>query len=249
MEKPPSVGDKEKKKTKERMKIIEKQQEAEKKKLQDFREKVQKRIHDFIKDASREKQQFEPMDKVYRAIVHEVADVAGLTSFSFGLEEEDRYVMIWKKEFAPSDEELLAYRKGENWDPETAKQAAEEKERQELQDKIDAKNSTKKVTPASNYQDKYKHLIGEDAAKDAARQTTANKSYGFVPSENKRDHRTIEQVMAESRARKKQKTDPSSATSQESDSDVSQLVPPVDVSQLVPPVDETSVSLPSSSSP
>lgn len=28
---------------------------------------------------------------------HEVADVAGLTSFSFGIEEEDRYVMIWKK--------------------------------------------------------------------------------------------------------------------------------------------------------
>lgn len=28
---------------------------------------------------------------------HEVADVAGLTSFSFGLEEEDRYVMLWKK--------------------------------------------------------------------------------------------------------------------------------------------------------
>ncbi len=28
---------------------------------------------------------------------HEVADVAGLTSFSFGQEEIDRYVMVWKK--------------------------------------------------------------------------------------------------------------------------------------------------------
>ena len=28
---------------------------------------------------------------------HEVADVAGLASFSFGHEEEDRYVMLWKK--------------------------------------------------------------------------------------------------------------------------------------------------------
>lgn len=28
---------------------------------------------------------------------HEVADVAGLTSFSFGQEEIDRYVMLWKK--------------------------------------------------------------------------------------------------------------------------------------------------------
>ena len=30
---------------------------------------------------------------------HEVADVAGLTSFSFGQEEIDRYVMLWKKVF------------------------------------------------------------------------------------------------------------------------------------------------------
>ena len=28
---------------------------------------------------------------------HEVADIASLASFSFGLEEEDRYVMLWKK--------------------------------------------------------------------------------------------------------------------------------------------------------
>ena len=28
---------------------------------------------------------------------HEVADVAGLASFSFGFEEEYRYVMLWKK--------------------------------------------------------------------------------------------------------------------------------------------------------
>ena len=28
---------------------------------------------------------------------HEVADVAGLTSFSFGQDEVDRYVMVWKK--------------------------------------------------------------------------------------------------------------------------------------------------------
>ena len=33
---------------------------------------------------------------VYR---HEVADVAGLASFSFGQEEIDRYVMLWKKVF------------------------------------------------------------------------------------------------------------------------------------------------------
>lgn len=81
---------------------------------------------------------------------HDVAEVAGLTSFSFGEEEESRYVMIFKKvrklcfssifgvimfgenvtgfhvvpwqEFAPSDEELEAYRNGEEWDPKLAEQ-------------------------------------------------------------------------------------------------------------------------------
>jgi len=33
--------------------------------------------------------------------------------------------------------------------------------------------------PHSNYKDKYEHLIGKVAAKDAAQITTANKSYGF----------------------------------------------------------------------
>ena len=28
---------------------------------------------------------------------HEVSDVAGLASFSFGQDEVDRYVMLWKK--------------------------------------------------------------------------------------------------------------------------------------------------------
>lgn len=60
-----------------------------------------------------------------------------------------------------------------------------------------------------------------------------------VTSENKRDRRTIEQVMAESKARKKQKMDPLSSASQESDSDTS---------QVVLPNDETDVTITSTSS-
>ena len=72
------------------------------------------------------------MEKVYRSIVyesfiflfnssfilsytlcrHDVADVAGLTSFSFGDEDIDRYIMLFKKEHLPSDEELEALRSG-----------------------------------------------------------------------------------------------------------------------------------------
>ncbi len=35
------------------------------------------------------------------------------------------------------------------------------------------------IVPTTNYKDKYEHLIGKEAAKDAAKLTTANKSYGF----------------------------------------------------------------------
>ncbi|ESO82348.1 hypothetical protein LOTGIDRAFT_95271, partial [Lottia gigantea] len=211
MQKPPTVGEEERKKAKEQQKIIEKKQQQEKKILDVFRVKTQKKIHEFIKNGLEEKLKFEPCEKVYRAIIHEVADVAGLTSFSFGLDEQDRYVMLWKKEFAPGDEELLAYRRGEEWDPEKAKQLAKEKViftvflfKQELE-KLAGENESKcKVIPSSNYRDKYKHLIGEEAAKDAAQDLTANKSYGFVSSQNKRDTRTIEQVLADTRAKKKQ---------------------------------------------
>ncbi|XP_050414518.1 sperm-associated antigen 7 homolog [Patella vulgata] len=220
MQKPPTVDEAEKKKAREQKKLIEKKQSEEKKHLDVFRMKTQKVIHEFIKDEKQEKYKFKPLDKVYRAIVHEVADVAGLTSFSFGQEEEDRYVMLWKKEFAPSDEEVLAYRRGEVWDPEKAKQLAKEKELQKLED---SQSSKTKVVPASNYRDKYKHLIGEEAAKDAAQDLTANKSYGFVSSQNKRDTRTIEQVLADTRAKKKQKTDHPGTSTEEGSSSQSEI--------------------------
>lgn len=52
---------------------------------------------------------------------HDVAEVGGVAAFSIGEEDIDRRVIIYKKEFAPSDEELAALRRGEEWDPEKAK--------------------------------------------------------------------------------------------------------------------------------
>ena len=37
----------------------------------------------------------------------------------------------------------------------------------------------KNVQPTTNYMDKYTHLIGAVAAKDAAQKTQMNKQYGF----------------------------------------------------------------------
>jgi hypothetical protein len=57
---------------------------------------------------------------------HDVAEVAGVPAFSIGEEGVDRHVMIFKREFAPSDDELAALRRGEEWDPEKAKQLAQQ---------------------------------------------------------------------------------------------------------------------------
>ena len=113
--------------------------------------------------------------------------------------------------------------------------------KQEL-DKLAADEATSKpdkVIPASYYKDKYERLIGRVAAKDAAQATTANTSYGFgelnvytdivvnttnilninvlfssfsVPSENKRDQRTIEEVMKDQRAKRLKTQHDDSAT-------------------------------------
>lgn len=216
MEKPPVIEDKEKKRAREQKALLEKQQQQERQKLNQFRSQIQKRIAEFVNDGALQKLAFQPMNKVERSIVHEVTEVAGLTSFSFGEEDIDRHIVVWKKEFAPCDAELNALRNDQEWDPEKAKLASAEKQ--------EARQATTKrkhhgATVPDGYHRKYEHLLGKESAKDAARATSANKSYGFVPSENKRDVRTIEQVMAESRAKKKLKTDgcseSSSSTAQE----------------------------------
>ena len=51
---------------------------------------------------------------------HEIAEIAGLSAFSFGEEDVDRHIVIYKKEFTPCSEELNAMRKGLTYDPEAA---------------------------------------------------------------------------------------------------------------------------------
>ncbi|XP_039603136.1 sperm-associated antigen 7 homolog [Polypterus senegalus] len=98
MEKPPSVGDKEsRRKAREQAARLKKMQEDEKKKKADFRKKMEKDVSDFIQDSDSKRKKYQPMNKIERSILHDVAEVAGLTSFSFGDDEESRYVMIFKK--------------------------------------------------------------------------------------------------------------------------------------------------------
>ncbi|KAA8587027.1 hypothetical protein FQN60_000863 [Etheostoma spectabile] len=176
MEKPPTVGDKEsRRKAREQAARLKKMEEDERRKKAEFRKKMEKEVSEFIQDSSQQKRKYNPMGKIERSILHDVAEVAGLTSFSFGEDEESRYVMLFKKEQAALEET--------------------------------ASSQTKKAEtcPNSNYRDKYSHLIGTSAAKDAAHTLEANSAYGCVPVANKRDTRSIEEAMNEIRAKKRQK--------------------------------------------
>uniref|UniRef100_A0A8C6FIJ0 Sperm associated antigen 7 n=1 Tax=Moschus moschiferus TaxID=68415 RepID=A0A8C6FIJ0_MOSMO len=179
MEKPPSLGDQEtRRKAREQAARLKKLQEQEKQQKVEFRKRMEKEVSDFIQDSGQIKKKFQPMNKIERSILHDVVEVAGLTSFSFGEDDECRYVMIFKKEFAPSDEELDSYRRGEEWDPQKAEEKRRLKELAQRQEEEAAQQGPVVVSPASDYKDKYSHLIGKGAAKDAAHMLQANKTYG-----------------------------------------------------------------------
>lgn len=192
------------KKAKEERAKLKKLQLEEKKKNAEFRGKMEKEVTEFIKDSKRTRMKYPPMNRVQRSIVHDVAEIAGLTTFSFGEDEVDRYVMLFKKEFPPSDEELEAYRSGaEEFDIESVGKSKEESKETDDVDRAQSSSRQSAQATPTFYKDKYKHLLGSDSGKDAARATKSNSAYGYVPSENKRDLRSIEETLNDIRKRKR----------------------------------------------
>lgn len=51
-----------------------------------------------------------------------------------------------------------------------------------MEEKTVNKRKREKFVPNSNYKDKYAHIIGQEAALEAARKTETNQSYGFGKS-------------------------------------------------------------------
>jgi len=208
---PPKASDKEiaeRKKARELAKKIEMRNKQESK---EFRLEIDKRIDTFLKlpigDENR-RMVFEAMPKVRRAIVHDVSETAGLVVHSFGVEDVDRHVVVWRKEFAPCEDELEATKQGIEWDPVASareKYEASKRQKQEEEEERDRAKKEKKFVPRTNYKQKYEHLIGNESALEAAAVTDTNKSYGMVSAESKKDKRTVEDIQAEIRAKKRMK--------------------------------------------
>ncbi|KAJ8958924.1 hypothetical protein NQ318_019693 [Aromia moschata] len=204
MDKPPSMTEKEKLLLKKRKQEIERRQNEEKEKLKRFKSRVEAKLVSHFNDAKNVMLKFDPMDQICRSIVHEAAEANGLLSYAFGIDGVDRYIRVYRKENAPCEDELAARRRGEPWNELIRQQLLEKRQQEKLEVQC-PKKKEKKFVPNSNYKDKYVHLIGQDAALKAAKKTETNKAYGFVPSENKKDVRSIEQTMADIRAKKRQK--------------------------------------------
>ncbi|GBP08717.1 Sperm-associated antigen 7 [Eumeta japonica] len=198
---------------KKQKEALENKQKEEKNMIIRFRRKVEEKISSFIKENTKPYLQFEPMDQMYRSIIRDVAEAAGVQVFSFGQEGIDRYSVVYTKEKGPSEDELEVRRAGGLWNDEKAAEMSKRRleiEKQTALETEEEKNRKRKrgkeELSGTFYKQKYAHLIGEDAAIEAAQKTNMNKSYGEVPSENKKDLRSIEQTMADIKAKKMKKT-------------------------------------------
>ncbi|XP_034472558.1 sperm-associated antigen 7 [Drosophila innubila] len=219
MDAPPATNEQQKTLIKKQREMVERMQNKQKEELLRFRKYVEERMGRFAKD-DRTCIEFQPLDKVHRSVIHEIAENGGFIAMSFGREEEDRHSVVYKKEHPPSEDEVTARRNGEGWSKDIAKEYSERRKERLAQEQCQndkqttspdggssASNSTDnvEVKPTSNYKAKYAHLIGESAALQAARKTETNQSYGFVPSKNKKDMRSIEQTLADIQAKKRLK--------------------------------------------
>ncbi|XP_025200851.1 uncharacterized protein LOC112598553 isoform X1 [Melanaphis sacchari] len=197
-------------KIKKAQEMFIKQQNKEKARMIQFRNETEKKVTLFVQDDHQTRLKFPTLNKVLRNIVHEIAEDAGMLAYSFGEEEVDRYIMIFKKDFPPSEDELNALRNGQEWNDDIAKRLSEQREQVKIEEMLDEKKRmmlkrTNQDKPKYNYKEKFQHLVGLEAAEQAARKTETNKSYGFVPSENKKDLRSIEQTLADIREKKRLK--------------------------------------------
>jgi hypothetical protein len=179
MDKPPSLSEKERLLIKKRKEETEKRQAAEKQRLKKFKERVESKFVSHFQDSANIMLKFEPMDQIYRSIVHEAAESAGLLSYAFGTDGVDRYVRVYRKENAPCEDELAARRRGDPWNEQIKQQLIEKRRLVKLEEAEAINRKPEKFTPNSNYRDKYVHLIGQEAALEAAKKTETNKTYGF----------------------------------------------------------------------
>lgn len=226
MEKPPTIKKpviKNKEQREKLEKLQKERQEAAKKQkelVNKFRIDIASKIKKFVdlpktEDPNTTKLVLKPMSKIYRSIVHETCEEYEdeIVVYSFGTEELDRHCVIWKSGFEPCEEEIRAMKLGIEYKP-AKKDDDEEEEPGSDQQDVGCQDGKDK------FWGKYEKIIGQNASGvESARVALPAKQYGCVPIENKKDQRSIEQMMDDIRKSKRQKTsndEPSASSSKDS---------------------------------
>lgn len=263
MDAPPAPNEEQRKTMRRQKEALERYKRKQKEELNRYRSYVEERIARFALD-DRPYIEFQPVDKVHRSVIYELADYGQFSVMSFAVSDMDKYVMIFKKDCTLSEDEVYARRNGDGWNANIAKQYADKRRLEDNHEKVEHENpdlknhpnpsegdevsdasekdknnvnnkeselsipsssssssaeysnrqqskATKKdrkngtTAPTFNYQQKYAHLIGNDTSPTAVSKADAKRSYGFVPSQNKMDVRSIEQTMNELREKKRQR--------------------------------------------
>lgn len=86
-----------------------------------------------------------------------------MVGISFGQEGLDRYIVVYKKEYSPTEDEVNSRKDGDDqWNDEIAKNYAINREHTKLLEIENSKKTEERAPPTSNYKDKYVHLIGKN---------------------------------------------------------------------------------------
>lgn len=216
MEKPPTVKkpeikDKEKREKFEKMQKQKQEAERRQKEMIDkFRNDISKRIKAFVEspttdDPKTTKLELKPMSKIFRSIVHETCEEHedDIVVHSFGTEDVDKHCVIWKRGSEPCEEEIRAMKLGIEYKPKTNDGDDDGDDSQNKSGSSQGKTDEGK----DKFWSKYEKIIGENASGvESARAAMPAKQYGCVPIENKKDQRSIEQMIDDIRKSKKQKT-------------------------------------------
>lgn len=106
---------------------------------------------------------------------------AGLVAHSFGREEAERHVMVFKEGDVPCDSEMFALKRGEPYVPASTSEGPEDDSSVKEEEDTPKKLRRNKNAPPPDYLQKYqKHLGQLKFDKEAAvkAQADSNRSYG-----------------------------------------------------------------------
>jgi len=151
MKPPPSTVNKDAIK---RRKELKRKFEEENKKRADRVKEIEKKVEMFAMGTEKEFG-FEPAEKEWRAIQHEIAEIAGVISVScYNGQSTEKHVVLFKKDSCPNEEELKKRRLGEKYIEGFTKSRP-----QISPSKAPTRSSKTPFIPSRNYQDKYKKIL------------------------------------------------------------------------------------------